>query len=336
MGPKYQGLIDGVPKAMIFNIGYLIDSFFTLRKIIIENRNEDSFIIHSHESALLAIILLPIKLLYKSPIVITQHGIGWYGYLKLHSERKSINIVFTPFLFFLEKLFFQLADKIIVVDETLKEVFYKDFKTKIEVIYNPIDYRIFRPSEYLRRYVRKQLGVKDDEFLLLYIGRLSEEKGIKEIMEAFDQIVKKVRKIKLLIVGNGPLLRMIEIYKKKNKGRIIHIKQSDEPERFYNASDALIFFSKFEERSRVVPEALGCGNIVLSTPTNEILRIKSQHPDFPIFLYEPNIESIVNVILFAYKRFKLKNKRRRQFIIKEQDAREVLEKVFYIYKTILE
>jgi glycosyltransferase involved in cell wall biosynthesis len=229
-----------------------------------------------------------------------------------------------------------LADKIIVVDETLKEVFYKDFKTKIEVIYNPIDYRIFRPSEYLRRYVRKQLGVKDDEFLLLYIGRLSEEKGIKEIMEAFDQIVKKVRKIKLLIVGNGPLLRMIEIYKKKNKGRIIHIKQSDEPERFYNASDALIFFSKFEERSRVVPEALGCGNIVLSTPTNEILRIKSQHPDFPIFLYEPNIESIVNVILFAYKRFKLKNKRRRQFIIKEQDAREVLEKVFYIYKTILE
>jgi glycosyltransferase involved in cell wall biosynthesis len=333
LGNTYQSLNNGIHKALIFTISYLIDSFLTVRRIILKSKN--NFIIHSNESAVLAISLLPIKFLYKIPIVITQHGIGWYGYLKLQIERKSPNVIFTPFLFFLEKLFFYFADKIIVVDKTLKKVFYNDFKKKVEVVYNPIDYLIFKPDDSLRKHIRKRLEVKNNEVLLLFMGRLSEEKGIKEVMEAFDQIVKAVKKIKLLIVGTGPLLNLIRIYKNKYRGKVIHIKQTDEPERFYNASDVLIFFSKFEERSRVVPEALGCGVTVLSTPTREILRIKSQYPEFPIFLCKPNVMSIVNELQLIYKKTKLQDKKRQQFKIKEQDANKVTNKVFYIYKRIL-
>jgi glycosyltransferase involved in cell wall biosynthesis len=73
-----------------------------------------------------------------------------------------------PTHFFLEKLFLASVDKIIVIDRTL-EKFYKAFRNKVEVIYNPIDYRIFRPNISLRRSVRKQLRVKNKELLLLYM-----------------------------------------------------------------------------------------------------------------------------------------------------------------------
>jgi glycosyltransferase involved in cell wall biosynthesis len=42
---------------------------------------------------------------------------------------------------------------------------------------------------------------------------LSEEKGIKELLQAFRYVIAKQKNIKLLIVGNGSLANLVERYK---------------------------------------------------------------------------------------------------------------------------
>ena len=47
----------------------------------------------------------------------------------------------------------------------------------------------------------KKFGVKGD--LLLFVGRLSEKKGVNYLIKAMPEIVKKFPKTKLLIIGDG-------------------------------------------------------------------------------------------------------------------------------------
>lgn len=70
------------------------------------------------------------------------------------------------------------------------------------VLYNGIDVRKFQfpISREMRSMKRKQIGVLDDECLVLYCGRIIPEKGIKELLDAFDLLSGE--KIKLLLIGN--------------------------------------------------------------------------------------------------------------------------------------
>lgn len=59
-------------------------------------------------------------------------------------------------------------------------------------------------SEQQRLEMRRSLGIEDDEFLLLNLGRLGTEKNIGELLEFFALALKGERRIKFLIVGGGP------------------------------------------------------------------------------------------------------------------------------------
>jgi alpha-1,6-mannosyltransferase len=54
--------------------------------------------------------------------------------------------------------------------------------------------------------LRRSLGVEDDAFLLLYVGRLSGEKNVETMFRAFELLQEnRVRKFHLLVIGDGPL-----------------------------------------------------------------------------------------------------------------------------------
>jgi len=79
---------------------------------------------------------------------------------------------------------------------------------------------------------------------LLYIGRLAKNKGIENILEVFIDISKKLKNIKLIIIGSGPLDVEIKRIIEKNhlkesiilKGQMNH----DEICYYYNIASILI------------------------------------------------------------------------------------------------
>ena len=93
------------------------------------------------------------------------------------------------------------CDRIITVSGYLKKQVDGIAKSSIsEVIYNGIEVnRFFKP---IQIYTRKDFGIEDNDFVVIYIGRIVPVKGIKELIEAF-KLIKDYASIKLLIVGSA-------------------------------------------------------------------------------------------------------------------------------------
>ncbi len=69
---------------------------------------------------------------------------------------------------------------------------------------NGIDITYFNPDVILPKDLaqyRKKWTIAQDDFVFLFIGRLVGDKGINELVEAFEYLVHKIPKIKLLLVG---------------------------------------------------------------------------------------------------------------------------------------
>lgn len=57
----------------------------------------------------------------------------------------------------------------------------------------------FQASEW-----RQELGIRDDDFVILFAGKLEQKKAPLLLIEAFTQLNKQLTNAKLIIVGNGP------------------------------------------------------------------------------------------------------------------------------------
>ncbi|WP_165062714.1 glycosyltransferase [Adlercreutzia sp. ZJ154] len=79
-------------------------------------------------------------------------------------------------------------------------------------INNAIDSRLFTFSEKNRASIREEFGVRDDEFLVGFIGRVSEPKNPKFIIEVFNELLKINSNSRLLFVGDGCLLSETKEY----------------------------------------------------------------------------------------------------------------------------
>lgn len=98
------------------------------------------------------------------------------------------------------------------IKNQVKEINSK--KIRIEVLYNGIDTKNFTKelSENEQNILKNKLNIKN-EFVFLYTGRLMTEKGIKELIIAFNKINNKYNNLKLLIVGGTKNLTEKDKYK---------------------------------------------------------------------------------------------------------------------------
>lgn len=106
------------------------------------------------------------------------------------------------------------CNEIWVVSNFLKKQITEVLKTdKIKILYNAIDSSLFNKSlnNKEKMSLRKDLNIKE-EFVFLYTGRLMKEKGVKELVIAFNNLNKKYLNVKLLIVGGSKDLTDKDVY----------------------------------------------------------------------------------------------------------------------------
>ena len=84
---------------------------------------------------------------------------------------------------------------------------------KVKTLYNGIDTESFSQSLTEAEYVklRKKYNINKDDFVILYSGRIVKEKGVKELVAAFNNVSNRGN-IKLLVLGSS-------IYGKTRKDR---------------------------------------------------------------------------------------------------------------------
>ena len=75
------------------------------------------------------------------------------------------------------------------------------------IIPNAIDKEKFQKThitEEQKLALRESYGIKKDETMLLFVGRIGEEKRVFELLQVCQNVAKKNKKIKMVFVGNGP------------------------------------------------------------------------------------------------------------------------------------
>ncbi|WP_321426543.1 glycosyltransferase family 4 protein [uncultured Bacteroides sp.] len=96
----------------------------------------------------------------------------------------------------------KLYTKVLTVSNYIKERVDTIMPTdKVKVVYNGIDLEKFK-SPFHSEINRKNFHLSEDDFVVVYTGRIESIKGVKELLEAFS-LLSDYEKIKLLIVGGG-------------------------------------------------------------------------------------------------------------------------------------
>lgn len=110
--------------------------------------------------------------------------------------------------------------------------------------------------------LRRELGISPDAFVLLYVGRLSGEKNIPVLLEAFRLLKKKASSpYHLIIVGDGPLRRLLpEVRHETNALTWRHyLNDNTALARYYRTANLFVHPGICETFGLVVLEAQGCG-----------------------------------------------------------------------------
>lgn len=138
---------------------------------------------------------------------------------------------------------------------------------KIRTIPNGIepDYYQNLPS---RCDFRNELGIGENDKIILFVGRLHPIKGIDFLIKAFTQVVRVMDGVLLVIAGPdfGQLDELKSLVKKLGlEHKVIFTGHINDTRRAYVASDLLVYPSKYEIFGLVPFEALMCGVPVIVT-----------------------------------------------------------------------
>lgn len=127
------------------------------------------------------------------------------------------------------------------------------------------------------RNIREELGIGEDELVLLSLSRLAEEKNVKAILQSFPTILTKYPTAKLIVVGGGPTRSSLEQLSQElniqNEIRFTGEVYVDEVNAYYQASDLYVNASSSESQGLTFIEAIAAGTDIVakSNPYTDML-----------------------------------------------------------------
>lgn len=176
-------------------------------------------------------------------------------------------------------------------------------KEKIALLPLPINFSEFKilPK---RGSFRQQYKIKEDDFLILFVGRIHYLKGIDFLIQALPEIKKRIKKAKLTIVGrdDGDLNHLKELRKKlKLNKEVIFTGPIYERERLNAYRDANVFIitpRHFEETSLASLEAAACGTPIIVNQKCQVPYLKEYEAGIAISQNNPqDIARAISLVL---------------------------------------
>ena len=204
---------------------------------------------------------------------------------------------------FVEKFTYNLAIRVFPNSRGLEEIILKEGFAKEEKLKvlgkgssNGIDTSYFDPSQFdavQKKNKRKALGIAPDDFVFIFIGRLVSEKGINELVSAFEALEQEHKNIALLLVGPfekelDPLKdKTFQAIKKNHKIYTTGYQADVRP--YFSIANALAFPSYREGFPNVVMQAgamnlpaivtdiNGCNEIIVEGINGVIIPVKDDN-----------------------------------------------------------
>ena len=287
-------------------------------------------LIHAHwvlPSGWLAAFL---KKKFNIPLIITIHGSDLFP-LK------------NPLFKKLQQFAFNRADIITVNSQaTQLEVLsrFPALKSKVHLIPMGVDTSHFKP-----RVIKKPSQYSNSK-IILFVGRLSDQKGVQYLIQALPDILQKEPTTKLLIIGEGPFKQQLEnIAFELNVSSAIHFHgalSSEELAYYYNIADlfvlpALSTSTGTEALGLSLLEAMSSGCPVIGTNIGGIPNI-IDHKKTGLLVDQQDVLGLTQAaleILLHRAKAKQLGKHASAFVKKNYSWSNVVKKFSQAYKDLL-
>ena len=165
----------------------------------------------------------------------------------------------------LERLTQRLACGMVCVSEgvrrfSINEAGYKS--DRLVVIPNGI---AVEPYDRAVAVPKADLGLGEATRVALFVGRMTEQKGVSRLLDAFAEIAEERPDWTLLLVGEGPLRADLEQKARENPrliGRVRFLGRRDDVPNLLKTADLLVLSSLWEGMPNVVLEAMASSRAV--------------------------------------------------------------------------
>lgn len=250
---------------LIFTLALLTTSLMLILKILAINQKSRISILHAQDTGYGGLSGIVAAKLLRIPVLVSSHGLR---YNTMRQNFKGVSKFFLSVELSMDYLVARKADLILTVSSAEKTFFTELGTKKEKVLTIPVGIKTsnFKFNEAQRQRVRTQLGIQN-EILLGFVGRLSAEKNLFTLLEAFSKAIKQSINAKLLVVGTGPLEDKLKVIS-HNYGlanRIIFAGARTDVNKFLSALDIFVLPSYTEGCPTALLEAMSSGKAIIAS-----------------------------------------------------------------------
>lgn len=137
------------------------------------------------------------------------------------------------------------------------------YKTNIAI--KPVPLGFVKPD--FKKVIKRELGLSDEDIILISVGRLIKRKGYEYAIQAVSQL--PYQNIKYLIIGDGPeeenLRKLVKELKADKKVEFLGFVSEEKKFQYLSVSDIYILSSLHEGFGICLLEAMHCGLPIVAT-----------------------------------------------------------------------
>lgn len=290
-------MIPGVPIGIM---DFRMTSLYPIRaQKIIKSWNLD--VIHTHTEFGVGSFARLIAKQYNIPLVHTYHTMYEeyiYYITKGYFDGASKKLVEYLTLFLCDKT----VEELIVPTKKTYDLFKEKYKVKrdVHIIPSGIDVTRFYKENIDKTKLddlKKDLNIKKDDFIILYVGRIAKEKNIEFLINNLKDITKKIPKAKMVIVGDGPDVNDLALLVHQNKldKKVIFtgkVPWNDIP-KYYQLANVFVTSSKTETQGLTVIEAMAASKVVVAIKDESFLLVMTDKQDGLFFETEEEYKNLI-------------------------------------------
>jgi len=310
----------------------LIFNHFMEKKVATLGREVNFDVIHVHDW-LTAMAGIASKHFINKPLIATVHSTEIGRSQGLHN----------PDSFLIDGIEWWMtyeAKQVIVCSNSVKSELENHFHLppeKVTVIPNGVDIFNF-DLNVNREDVKRRYGIRPDERIILFVGRLVPQKGVDTLIRAVPHIIKQHRDVRILISGDGWSKGYLEELARSSGFReyikFLGFIPDSELAKLMASADVLVIPSIYEPFGIVALEGMAAGVPVVATNVGGLAEI-IEHDRTGVLVYPGNPESIawgVNRVLSdrKYSNWLVQNARRKVQEAYSWDA--IAERTLRIYE----
>ena len=213
-------------------------------------------------------------------------------------------------------------------------------KTPIKIIPTGIEIDRFNPkyeNHDLTIKIRQECNLKDHEKMVLFVGRIAEEKSISMLIKTFAKFTDEP--YKLIIIGSGPqedeYHKLAKKLKAEDKIVFLGKRPFSEVASYYHAADAFVSASTTETQGMTYIEALSSKTVVFAR-YDEVLTDLIEEGKNGFFFN--NEDELKDKIIAFFNLDEEKIKKMQDYALeslKQYDANLFVEKVIDVYQDVI-